>query len=62
MTTTTKPVLLLTDIRQRYACAKNRAYRYIREIKAYNGGGALPGAKVTATELERWETRNIKNN
>jgi len=59
---TTKPVLLLTDIRERYACARNRAYRYIREIKTYNGGGALPGAKVTAEEIERWERRKIKNN
>ena len=60
--TDVKPVLTTADLEARYKCAITRARQYLREIKAYNGGGALGKGRVTVEEGERWERRNIKNN
>lgn len=60
--TDVKPVLTTEDVAARYLCGKTRAQQYVREIKAYNGGGALGRGRVTAEEVERWERRNIRTN
>lgn len=54
------PVLTTEDIGRRYRCGRNTAGRYLREIKAYNGGGALGKGRVTAEEVIRYERRNFK--
>ena len=54
------PVLTTEDIGRRYRCGRNTAGRYLREIKAYNGGGALGKGRVTAEEVVRYERRNFK--
>ena len=53
------PVLTTEDIGRRYRCGRNTAGRYLREIKAYNGGGALGKGRVTAEEVIRYERRNF---
>ena len=53
------PVLTTEDIMRRYRCSKNTACRYVREIKAFNGGGALGRGRVTAEEVVRYERRNF---
>lgn len=53
------PVLTTEDIGRRYRCGRNTAGRYLREIKAYNGGGALGKGRVTAEEVVRYERRNF---
>lgn len=53
------PVLTTEDVRDRYRCGKNLAQKYVREIKAYNGGGALGRGRVTAEEVYRFERRNL---
>ena len=57
---TLAPVLTTEDIGRRYRCGRNTASRYVREIKAYNGGGALGKGRVTAEEVIRYERRNFK--
>lgn len=54
------PVLTTEDIGRRYRCGRNTASRYVREIKAFNGGGALGKGRVTAEEVVRYERRNFK--
>ena len=54
------PVLTTEDIGRRYRCGRNTAGRYLREIKAFNGGGALGKGRVTAEEVVRYERRNFK--
>lgn len=53
------PVLTTEDIGRRYRCGRNTASRYVREIKAFNGGGALGKGRVTAEEVVRYERRNF---
>ena len=53
------PILTTEDIRARYRCSLNNAQKYIREIKAYNGGGALGRGRVTTEEVQRYERRKI---
>ena len=53
------PVLTTEDIGRRYRCGRNTASRYVREIKAFNGGGALGRGRVTAEEVVRYERRNF---
>lgn len=60
--TDVKPVLTTADLEARYMCGTTRARQYLREIKAYNGGGALGRGRVTVEEVERWERRNIRTN
>ena len=57
---TLAPVLTTEDIGRRYRCGRNTASRYVREIKAFNGGGALGKGRVTAEEVVRYERRNFK--
>ena len=59
-TETLAPVLTTEDIGRRYRCGRNTASRYVREIKAFNGGGALGKGRVTAEEVVRYERRNFK--
>lgn len=59
-TETLAPVLTTADIGRRYRCGRNTAGRYLREIKAFNGGGALGKGRVTAEEVVRYERRNFK--
>ena len=58
-TETLAPVLTTEDIGRRYRCGRNTASRYVREIKAFNGGGALGKGRVTAEEVVRYERRNF---
>ena len=53
------PILTTEDLGRRYRCGRNTAGRYLREIKAYNGGGALGKGRVTAEEVVRYERRKF---
>ena len=52
-------ILTTADVMDRYRCSRHTAEKYVREIKAYNGGGALGKGRVTAEEVQRYERRHF---
>lgn len=48
------------EIKARYGVGTQTAYKIIREIRNYNGGGVLPKGLVLPFELEKWEHKNEK--
>lgn len=58
-TLTLQLILTTADVMDRYRCSRHTAEKYVREIKAYNGGGALGKGRVTAEEIQRYERRHF---